>query len=314
MRNQGESVLYADDDTDNVSDSHPRALEQKIQLEADLSTSWVRDNKLVCSGSKTKLLVIGTRELRRKRLESQNVKLQVNVAGHRIEESSSEKLLGLIINNTMTWQDHLHGNKENKGLLSKLSQRAGLIRKLSHLMPPKQLRTMSNGIFFSLLSYGIRVYGSVSGLSMYAEGTGRYQALTREDSHQIQRIMNVVLRSLTKLSKDTPIRVLLESSGFLSFHQICAYFTINTAHRIIQNKEPTRLYQALLEHKPTAERPRRQEFSQSRYKLSISKESFVYQAAKLYYSLPDLIQNLENPKIFKKKARMGVSTNIPIYM
>ena len=130
VRNQGESILYADDDTDNVSDSHPRALEQKIQLEADLSTSWVRDNKLVCSGSKTKLLVIGTRELRRKRLESQNVKLQVNVAGHRIEESSSEKLLGLIINNTMTWQDHLHGNKENKGLLSKLSQRAGLIRKL----------------------------------------------------------------------------------------------------------------------------------------------------------------------------------------
>ena len=139
---------------------------------------------------------------------------------------------------------------------------------------------------------------------MYAEGTGRYQALTREDSHQIQRIMNVVLRSLTKLSKDTPIRVLLESSGFLSFHQICAYFTINTAHRIIQNKEPTRLYQALLEHKPTAERPRRQEFSQSRYNLSIFSKSFLYQAAKLYYSLPKPTQNLESPKEFKKKTRI----------
>ena len=55
VRNQGESVLYADDDTDNVSDINPLALQQKLQVEADLSTSWVRDNKLVCSGHKTKL-------------------------------------------------------------------------------------------------------------------------------------------------------------------------------------------------------------------------------------------------------------------
>ena len=91
MRNQGESILYADDDTDNVSDNSPEALQQKLQLEADLSTSWVRDNKLVCSGNKTKLLVVGTKELRRNRLETENIKLSVNVEGQSIEESSSEK-------------------------------------------------------------------------------------------------------------------------------------------------------------------------------------------------------------------------------
>ena len=142
----------------------------------------------MCSGSKTKLLIIGTKELRKSRLESQNKKLNVTVAGHRVEESDSEKLLGLIINNTMTWYHHLHGNDEHKGLLSKLSQRAGLIRKLSFLMPSHRLRTISNGIFFSLLSYGLQVYGSVSGLVLYTEGPGRYQALNRDDSHKIQRV------------------------------------------------------------------------------------------------------------------------------
>ena len=122
VRNCGESVLYADDDTDSVSDSNTDNLEQKIQAEADLSTAWVKDNRLVCSGSKTKLLVIGTRELRKSKLEDFDRKLSINVAGHRVIESSSEKLLGLIINNTLTWTQHLHGNEEHKGLLPKLSQ------------------------------------------------------------------------------------------------------------------------------------------------------------------------------------------------
>ena len=65
VREEGSSVIYADDDTDNVRDNDPDTLQQKIQREANLSTSWVSDNKLVCSGSKTKLLIIGTKELRK---------------------------------------------------------------------------------------------------------------------------------------------------------------------------------------------------------------------------------------------------------
>ena len=122
------SILYADDDTDNVSHSNPDILQLKIQQEADKSTSWVRDNKLVCSGSKTKLLIIGTRELRKSKLISQNKVIRINVDGHEVEETSSERLLGLMINNTMTWENHLYGNHENRGLVGKLSQRAGIIR------------------------------------------------------------------------------------------------------------------------------------------------------------------------------------------
>ena len=58
------SVLYANKDTDNVSDSDPQGLLSKIQNEADISTFWVKDKKMVCSGAKTKLLIVGTRELR----------------------------------------------------------------------------------------------------------------------------------------------------------------------------------------------------------------------------------------------------------
>ena len=76
VREEGTSVIYADDDTDNVSDNNPLTLQQKIQREANLSTSWVRDNKLVCSGSKTKLLIVGTKELRRSNSQKETSQLK----------------------------------------------------------------------------------------------------------------------------------------------------------------------------------------------------------------------------------------------
>ena len=41
---EGSSVLYADDNTDNVHDKNVADLEAKIQCEADKSTDWVKDN------------------------------------------------------------------------------------------------------------------------------------------------------------------------------------------------------------------------------------------------------------------------------
>ena len=77
VRENGDSVLYADDDTDTVSDADPEILQVKIQREADLSTSWVKDNRLVCSGSKTKLLVVGTKELRKSRIVDKNMRIEI---------------------------------------------------------------------------------------------------------------------------------------------------------------------------------------------------------------------------------------------
>ena len=106
---EGTSVLFADDDTDNASDKDPKELEAKIQREADRSTNWVEDNKMACAGDKTKLLVIGTKQLRTSRLNEPNEKLKVNVCGIDIESTESEKLLGLIVNNELTWKHHLNG-------------------------------------------------------------------------------------------------------------------------------------------------------------------------------------------------------------
>ena len=65
----------------------------------------------------------------------------------------------------------------------------------------------------------------------YYGGQGRHQALTREDSHDIQLLINVVLRAITNLGSETPVRQLLKTSGFLSFYQMCAFSTFCTMNQ-----------------------------------------------------------------------------------
>ena len=51
----GESILYADDKTDLVSDSDPSRLAAKVQEEAYRSSEWAIDKKIVCTGPAIRL-------------------------------------------------------------------------------------------------------------------------------------------------------------------------------------------------------------------------------------------------------------------
>ena len=73
----GESVLYADDDTDTVSDKDPDALQVKLQSKANLSAQWYSENGMVCLGDKTKLLIMSTKELRHSRLTTTNKSIEI---------------------------------------------------------------------------------------------------------------------------------------------------------------------------------------------------------------------------------------------
>ena len=60
----------------------------------------MKDNRLCVAGEKSKLLILGTSELRAAKLV--NVGTSIVVDGKEIMESISEKLLGLVLNNQLT--------------------------------------------------------------------------------------------------------------------------------------------------------------------------------------------------------------------
>ena len=66
---EGESVVYVDDDSDTVSDKDPEALRDKIEYEASNSAQWLKDNRLCVAGEKSKMLIVGTRNMRNSKVD-----------------------------------------------------------------------------------------------------------------------------------------------------------------------------------------------------------------------------------------------------
>ena len=126
-------VVFADDNTPINSEKDPETLQRKLQSEADLITNWFGIHKMIVSGDKTKLVVVGTHANRESKLK--NKTLCLNVDGHQTSESDTEKLLGIIINKFGTWRNHLHGDEENTVLLKELSKRIGMLRRLRNHIP-----------------------------------------------------------------------------------------------------------------------------------------------------------------------------------
>ena len=243
-----QSVLYADDDTDNVTDKDPDKLIRKIQHEANLSAAWVADNQLVCSGGKTKLMIIATPAMRRSRLEGKT--FQITVCGKSVKATICEKILGVIVNNQLTHQHHMHGDKSDPkaplpGLISQLSKRVGMLARLVHLVPAQRFKTLTNGLFVSKLLYAIEFYGVTRGTETLRDCDSRYNAFTKSHLEVFQTLCNKVMRLITGHGYDTPVLQLLEDADMLSINQLIHYTTLMTCFKVKKSAKPIHIAQRL---------------------------------------------------------------------
>ena len=312
----GSSVLYADDNTDNVSSKNVPELQEKIQFEADRSTDWVQDNRMVCSGPKTKLLIMGTSQLRNKLLNGLYV--SVNVCGHNIVETESEPLLGLTVNNKLTWSNYLHGEQwrvsgNKSGLISQLSQRVGLLSQISKFMSRSKIRLISNGLFYSKLLYCLQVYSHVWGLRTFDTEDRRFNAFTKDDNKKLQILQNKVLRLISGLPLRTPTATLLENTGGLSVQQLTAFMTLVTAKKAIISGQPGYLAEKLsLDHSVSKPRTRQYDMLSIKSHLSLGRSGFFCQSSTLLNQLPRDLRNCEDIRLFKQDVKKWIRQNIQV--
>ena len=168
-------------------------VKEKIQEEAGKSALWLKDNQLCVSGQKSKLLVVATNQLRRSNVP---FKISIEIDSKEVNETSCERLLGILVRNDLGWKGHLYGRGSNKGLIQKFAQRVGIIKKLSFKMNKERLRIFTEGIFYSTLKYCLPVFGNVFGLERYKETGCGYSAYTQAANHDLQVLQNKVNRIL----------------------------------------------------------------------------------------------------------------------
>ena len=313
----GESVMYVDDDTDVDNDCDPQILHDKIQQVANDSSSWLTDNRMCVAGEKSKLLVIGTRKLKSLKLSNP---MEIQVSNMLVKETKSEKLLGIIINNELTWKEHLHGEgwreegENAMGLIPQLSQRVGILRKLAKYVSGGRLKMFSEGMFYFKLNYCLPVFGHVFGLDKYRDTKTRNLSFTKGDNRKLQVLQNSVLRLLTGKVRKTPTTELLKSAGSLSIQQLVASHTLSVSmvHKVIITNKPAYLARKLgvrnLEDGITTRNTGM--LTVPRQKLSTTRGGFVARGVQLFNNLPLHLRLEKSVKKFKVGTRRWISENI----
>ena len=249
--------------------------------------------------------------------------MKVKVCGIEIESTESEKLLGLTIGNDLSWKAYLYGEtwripeKDNlPGLLPQLSQRVGMLRKLSNLVPKPRFKMLCQGIFDSKVLYCLQVFGNVWGFG-YDETERRYSGFTREDSRKLQVIQNKVCRMKTGLGYEVSSKSLLQADDDLSIHQLTAYHTLVTVHKIKVSQKPRYIDQRL-PFRPSNddddEEPHRnsKKIYVGNQELNMSRAGFVYRGGHLWNQLPTTMRTLSTTVQFKQQVRGWVKQNVTI--
>ena len=111
---------------------------------------------------------------------------------------------------------------------------------------------LTNGLFYSKLSYCLPLFTNTWGLDRYKDGGTRFSCYTKEDYRKLQDLQNQVTRLFIKGSsfdrekkQNMSTEELLGKCGDLSVHQLGALYTLSLTKKILTSKKPEYLAQKL---------------------------------------------------------------------
>ena len=120
--------LFADDATDSAHGPTVENVEKTLQTKAKNVEKWCQANRMVVNVDKTKGMLMGTKQKLRLLPNSDNC-LNIEVQGQKIEQVTSQRLLGVEIDSCLSWNDQIQ--KVRKTIRFKIS----LLRKIRHYLP-----------------------------------------------------------------------------------------------------------------------------------------------------------------------------------
>ena len=117
--------LYADDTTVYDIQDSMEQIESNLQSALNGLQIWCKSNGMILNSSKTKVMFVTTNQ-KRKRLNRQN--LDLNFQNEPLNMISSDKILGVYVDNNLTWTDHI------KYLTKKIASSIWLLSKIKKFL------------------------------------------------------------------------------------------------------------------------------------------------------------------------------------
>ena len=99
------SDFFVDDSTINSSAPSIAKVNKQLQADLEIAVAWSKQNKLPINYDKTTYMVLGT-----KPKEHDTYLLDLSADGNKIEKVPKQKLLGIVIDDHLSWAPHIDYN------------------------------------------------------------------------------------------------------------------------------------------------------------------------------------------------------------
>ena len=244
-------------------------------LEEDLRrvAAWCCKNQPLINPSKTKFLMVGTQQLLR-RLPNES---SISFLGKEITPVSSAKDLGIILDNNLTYDQHIH--QLTSSCMTKLCQ----INRVNNSFDRDTLRTIISALVLSKLFYCSTVLSNT----------------TATNIKKLQAVQNFACRIITKTKKFEHITPALREIKWLPVNEHLRYRDIVMTFRCMKGLAPTYSCEYLRRRKSINTRNRKfLDIPQSKTKSG--QRRFLHRAVNIWNNLYKDFKQLSVPS-FKKK-------------
>ena len=151
-------TLYADDTVLYFSSKLISEIETKMNSDLRQVCDWLKLNQLTLNIKKSQFMLIGSNS-RLRRIDS----IVISADGKQLKEAQCFPYLGLIINQNLTWEDHI------EHMRNKINKKLGLLRRIKSCLPLSARITFFNSFVLPLFDYGDIIWGDRGNTTLMAE-------------------------------------------------------------------------------------------------------------------------------------------------
>jgi hypothetical protein len=264
-------TLYADDTClfyfgRNLSD-----IINEAQADLNKYNVWCQSNLLTINTKKTSYMIFAAKN----KNISQIPTLMIN--SDPIHRSNTEKYLGLLLDDKLTWKSHI------QKVRSKISSLTGALRNCAGCIPYKARVLIYNSLVKSHLEYLIEVWGCAAKTNLQI----------------LQSSQNKLIKCLFKYHRQTRSKLLYSKTKLFNLKQLYTFTTCMLIRKILTHKIHTQITftKRTFRHKLR----NTNKIKLFRHRTGYGKKNILSEGAEMYNKLPKEIKECETEKLFKTK-------------
>lgn len=264
--------MYADDSTITCSSSNRDEIERSLNTAMTNIYNWAAHNRLKINATKTKSMVIGSKH----KVASAHLNIIIN--NNPVEQVTSYKCLGVIIDDSLTWSLHVDHIK------NKVSSKLAMLSRIRHSIPKSSLHTLVKTFVVPSLEYCCTVWG------------GRLGAHSN--------LLNMLLKRAARLILGCPYRTastdMFSELNWLSFVDRIRFKKNILVYKCLHHQCPEYMTDLFVHFKNSCTRQN----DNRTLRVPIAKKeclrsSFAVSGAKLWNDLPISLRKIESLSVFK---------------